>query len=532
MTDELITSFKEFLKQYKINNISTPRDIERDIIQQFSKVYTDQKQFIDYYYNDPLIHSLITNYIKSKNINSVNSLKVYIIELFTKWCKNNISTNTIDQYFDSSIFYKVINLFIKQLTKDQLDIIKKYIIDIDKTIHYIDTQKVYKNIQEIIYNNEQEFTKIIQQNIDSISKIFKSQINDYNNINIELTEYGEKLIPTIYKYLIQIIKSNIRDVIANLDDDIKLYTLNCKKQYINIINNINICPLKITLQEYKFLLIHAYDHYESYINNYIKKYIDKHSDKTDIIKKIKNYILDNIYNIFLNMNLAKDENNAYNQSWVDENGKLLFDGWVERDNLKQYLIENKDNICTKLKLNLNDNEWENIIDIFNEPYYNEIIKKIYDLTAAKNSKLKINRSKNLLELHDGVGESTNIDYDITNDYIRTRPIIIVQDINGKNYVLFGRRNSSHSDYVANYLPEDCKKLNITLNNYKMGYGYLLGKIAFVDQVFDELAKGYTFDDIVNILKNDPRIVKVYTTPNNNRKPGGGKITRLARIINF
>ena len=134
-----------------------------------------------------------------------------------------------------------------------------------------------------------------------------------------------------------------------------------------------------------------------------------------------------------------------------------------------------------------------------------------------------------MELHNEIGDSTNIDYDVTNDYIKTRPIIIVQGVNSKNYIFFGKRNSSHGDYVTNYLRNDCKKLNITLNEYKMEYGYLLGKIAFIDKEFDELAKGYLFEEIVNILQNDPRIEKVYQTVSH-PIPSNGKIKRLAQII--
>lgn len=75
-----------------------------------------------------------------------------------------------------------------------------------------------------------------------------------------------------------------------------------------------------------------------------------------------------------------------------------------------------------------------------------------------------------------------------------------------------------------------KAKNIEPNKYKMGYGYLLGNsIAFVDKQGDNFQFGYTLEDEVSILKNDPRIKKVYQTASH-PMPGGGPITRLAKLL--
>ena len=61
---------------------------------------------------------------------------------------------------------------------------------------------------------------------------------------------------------------------------------------------------------------------------------------------------------------------------------------------------------------------------------------------------------------------------------------------------------------------------------------LLKNIAFVDEHGDNFQVGYTLEDEVNILKNDPRIKKVYTTPGHPH-PNPGKpapITRLAKLV--
>ena len=102
-----------------------------------------------------------------------------------------------------------------------------------------------------------------------------------------------------------------------------------------------------------------------------------------------------------------------------------------------------------------------------------------------------------------------IDFDITNDAVRDRPIIIVEDINThQSHVLLGKEGQSHGMFVSLDLDNMCEKENIIMDMNKIGYGYLLGPIAFVDETPDGLQIGYTNEEVINILKADPRIKKI------------------------
>ena len=149
----------------------------------------------------------------------------------------------------------------------------------------------------------------------------------------------------------------------------------------------------------------------------------------------------------------------------------------------------------------------------------------------KNRKVRLKRSQDLLNLQDddkiGIKNSIIIDFDITNDAVRDRPIIIAEDINThQSHVLLGKEGQSHGMFVSLDLDNMCEKENIIMDMNKIGYGYLLGPIAFVDETPDGLQIGYTNEEVINILKADPRIKKIYTTPPKRGK--GGPITRLAK----
>ena len=149
----------------------------------------------------------------------------------------------------------------------------------------------------------------------------------------------------------------------------------------------------------------------------------------------------------------------------------------------------------------------------------------------KNRKVRLKRSQDLLNLQDddkiGIKNSIIIDFDITNDAVRDRPIIIVEDINThQSHVLLGKEGQSHGMFVSLDLDNMCEKENIIMDMNKIGYGYLLGPIAFVDETPDGLQIGYTNEEVINILKANPRIKKIYTTPPKRGK--GGPITRLAK----
>ena len=284
----------------------------------------------------------------------------------------------------------------------------------------------------------------------------------------------------------------------------------------------------LTKIEYKVLIEYMLQLYQPLIKANIRKNINNvlESDEKEIFSIIDKYIAKNIYQLFSSANLLKDESNSYLQSWITPTGEL--EEGFELNILKSILKDNKKQIQ---KLIGNDIDYKDITSTYLLLYSDKWTRKIYNLISAKNLKLKTQRGKNLLELHDQIGEETSIDYDITADHIRNRPLIIVHDDNtNKDCVMFGPRGVSHGFYISSdKLFADAAKQNIKIDEYKMGYGYLLGKIAFVDEKADENQYGYSNEEIVNILKNDPRIEKVYQTGGHPHKPGD-KIKRLAKLI--
>lgn len=257
-----------------------------------------------------------------------------------------------------------------------------------------------------------------------------------------------------------------------------------------------------------------------------------HSELADnqLINKLHKYVKQNLRNLLLHADLDKDENNMYSHSWINTYGEYESD--IEQDILKKCLIKNKNQIFKYLNINPMENwEFDNIIDYYCQQYPS-ILSDIYNIIRARNGKIKKIRAEDLMKLQDddkiGVKNSTSIDYDITADHVRSRPIIIIHDMRtNKDMVMFGPNGSSHGYYIQNKLPYDCAAKNIEADPNKMGYGYALHNIAFVDEQGDNFQYGYTNDEIVNILKNDPHIKKVYTTPGH-PVPGGGMITRLAK----
>ena len=281
--------------------------------------------------------------------------------------------------------------------------------------------------------------------------------------------------------------------------------------------------------EYKVLSEDANLRYSKLIDSFKKKLYTKelNIDEKQILEQINNFVKQNIYKLFSKARLKTDENNTFYQSWLDPYGNL--DG-TEQDVLKHILLDNSKQLCNDL--NIDKVYIDELIDKYIQIYGSSWEQKIYDLISVKNTKQKKERSLDLLSKDDSIGSETKIDYDITADHVRTKPIIIIQDANTKeNYVMFGPNGSSHGFYIQNKLLSDAQAKNINIDPYKMGYGYLLGSIAFIDKNPDNNQFGFTNDEILNIIKNDPRINKVYQT-SSHPMPGGGMIKRLAKIIKW
>lgn len=361
-----------------------------------------------------------------------------------------------------------------------------------------------------------------------IADVYKEDI--YKSINEHLSVINFKKDGTVS------LKSSTGGILADLYKEIKTFAraniekisiddmlLKRKKNWRTLDN------YKISPYEKKYLMQKVINKFTPELKQYINKYIDKQNKH--IFQKLTTYIDKNLRKIFLSFKLKKDnENNMYTQSWTDTG-----DG-IEREYLYEYLFYNKDKILKEINVNdkIKASKWNVIVEQYLDDFYPQLIDKIYNFISSKNDKVREQRHIDILNVKDddkiGVPNSLYLDYDITNDYVRTRPFLIVKDKNtGKDYVMRGPKGYAHSTFAGELLFKNAEKMGIEIdtNNY-LGYGYMLGNdVAFIDEKPDSYQIGYSTNDVINILKNDPSIRKVYQTPS---LQGKGYVTRLAKKI--
>lgn len=422
-------------------------------------------------------------------------------DLYTFFMKNY--QLLCESYWDiSHIIYKFLN-------KRRLDLF------FDKQDKNIPWKEQYNILNDLLCNDkQQEVNSLIYRSIKANSKIVTYEPPDNYPI---ATDYAKKMVESVYPVILKKLK---RQKSAHSLKDFYSRVEFFKQVMIKEFPNLNGL-------EYKVLSENANLRYKKIMDSFKKKIYNKelNFDEKAILEQINNFVKQNIYKLFSKTRLKTDENNTFYQSWLDPYGNL--DG-TEQDVLKHILLDNSKQLCNDL--NIDKAYIDELIDKYIQIYGSSWEQKIYDLISVKNTKQKKERGLNLLNKDDSIGSETKIDYDITADHVRTKPIIIIQDANTKeNYVMFGPNGSSHGFYIQNKLLSDAQNKNIDIDPYKMGYGYLLGSIVFVDKNPDNNQFGFTNNEVLDILKNDPRINKVYQT-SSHPMPGGGIIKRLAKII--
>lgn len=406
----------------------------------------------------------------------------------------------------------------------------------EKDIRYINSQdKITTFIPKLLMDND--YKKIIINDLTQwLQKTYKLLcFSSHGQV-----ELSPQTISFIHNRFYPYMRKAIRGIIASLNNKpIKASSPdNIMDTYIipalrdtKIVESLNMSEIEDWL-----FMDYIVQKYHNIIISYINKYIRRTDKNSNLLDQLHKYIIPRLRKIFLKFNIGKDVNNMYAQSWIDTFGNLPHTKEYELKYLTEYLYNNYSTINQDLDLPIPSYQtWRKLVDTYILSHADQLAPKIYDLLSAKNSQLKKERAIDLLNLNDddkiGVKDSTTIDYDITNDYVRNRPIIIVKDINTRqDYVFFGPAGSSHGFYVANKLAADCQAKNIQVDETYLGYGYLLGNIAFLDENPDNLLIGYTNAELLQILKNDPRIKKVYTTPPHRGQ--GGPITRLAKLIKW
>lgn len=446
-------------------------------------------------------------------------------EMFDLLCYNDFESSADLWYeFIESLSEDDIKLY---LSKDEINTIINNTLENLNDINEENWEAISSTLNEVIAANSTEYIKIINKFISFKTKIF---IYDVYGTMMP-TVYTKVLLGKCYSFVRKYIRSQLRKKEkAIYTQDFIMEAL----QHCPIIVNLNLADSELYVLSTLALKIFGKKIFNAKIEKYNQQYYS-HPELADnkLVEKLHAYIKQNLRNLLLHTDLGKDENNMYEHSWINANGDL--ESNIEQDILIKCLKEQKNSICKYLNIEPSMPNWEfeTIIEYYCKQYPSTL-KTIYNLIRARNGKIKKLRAEELSQLQDddkiGIKNSTSIDYDITADHVRSRPIIIIHDINtNKDIVMFGPNGVSHGYYIQNKLLADCTKHNIEVDSTKMGYGYALHNIAFVDEQGDNFQYGYSNNDIVNILKNDPRIKKVYTTPGH-PAPGGGPITRLAKLL--
>ena len=265
-------------------------------------------------------------------------------------------------------------------------------------------------------------------------------------------------------------------------------------------------------------------------------------NNTKLIKILYNYAIKNKDKYIQSINWDKLNNGSitYNFTAFDDKSNYKYYNYIMQ-------------FCNTLKRDKNEfiNQYPQYKDDINI-YINNFIeflspeqaKNIY--AAIRDTAIKINtntvnkdRAKFLEEYPDDdkirVENLITIDYFPQQDYMRDKPIVLKRKYNKngtyKDYVLIGDYGTSHITVMQK--PENIYLFKDEVNdmdeleekyrsNSFITFGYLLGKIAFIYE--DNLGDFNSIDEICDILKKNPNIIKVYSCPKRN-----GTITRLAKL---
>ena len=153
----------------------------------------------------------------------------------------------------------------------------------------------------------------------------------------------------------------------------------------------------------------------------------------------------------------------------------------------------------------------------------EIHKKIQDFSGLTNYKNDIYKYLVELDNDDKIGQFYGeIDYDPHSLSLRKAPIVVYRDFTSKpikDIVLIGNSGDNHLSLI--------NRDNIGHKATDNGQLYISECYWYDPCAFIDTTNGaYTIDEIVQILKNDPRIKKVYLSPGSQ----GGMLKRLAKLM--
>ena len=162
--------------------------------------------------------------------------------------------------------------------------------------------------------------------------------------------------------------------------------------------------------------------------------------------------------------------------------------------------------------------------------YESIDFKIRKHLIRLNRHKRNDNARTISELKDQIGDTTTLDYDIAvADHHRDKPIVItrIKEENGalKDIAVIGNTGESHGAVTCSQQWQHLIGDKYYSMDEHWCQAYLLDRIAFFDMEHWAYI-GYTQDEIVNILKQQPQIDKVYAIEHKTNK-----ITRLAKKVN-
>ena len=295
----------------------------------------------------------------------------------------------------------------------------------------------------------------------------------------------------------------------NIYDLINIYSSDCIKEYLDNqdwdiaeLLNIDINEYRNNKQ-YKYnlenILLSFIEDNKKQFKNIIQKIIDERSKSINleqIYPRLSKLICGNIYQL-----IPKIINNIKTKHNIRSKLIELINSFIVDDT---FCKENF-NISLSNILSLSPT-----INLVLENDFNELENYVLDIYDQLHIK---DKNKYLLELdnYDKIGQYYGeINYNPHNVSLRNGPIVVYKDKNNKDHVLIGNYGDFHHELILK-----------NHDNKYYGRGYWYKPCAFIDY---KGQIGYTTNELVNILKNDSRIKKVYLAPDGAQ---GGKLKRLA-----
>ena len=397
-------------------------------------------------------------------------------------------------------------------------------------INKITNETIPENISlKDYYWQNNWFTPAGNKLFNKFTDIMYNQINDnlitfcpeLKNTNLSINEIQKY----IYNPLIDL-KDNIKnDLIpqinkfsGNINDDYIFIYMRCLNRYFDKDNFILQRAIKNALSN-----IDIDESQTTSLRLIIKK----------IMPQITEYLNNNLDDLLPRLAFPQKENGTYNFSWQNN-----FGGYNFSEDCKPVVQYMQQHINDILNINLSNmkninEDWNYILNQYIHKYLpKDIGLKIRNYIIHLNDSIITKRAEALETNNDKKNDITTIDYDPADDHEREKPIIIYRvQVNNQNkdLVIVGQQGSSHGATLNREFVEELQKLNLPVeledkNMYTQAY--LLGKVAFIDK---KMYNTYnSWEEVQQILINDPRIEKIYTTPPTKQ---GGEITRLAKIVN-